>query len=69
MAHLNPDRRSPAMRRGSGLEDESVQGNPQVVVAPESQRNERFGELTPERRLEELRAEMEKLSQVISGGA
>ncbi|KAH7962727.1 hypothetical protein HPB52_017682 [Rhipicephalus sanguineus] len=57
------------MRRGSGSEDESVQGNPQVVVAPESQRNERFGELTPERRLEELRAEMEKLSQVIGGGA
>ncbi|KAH7947891.1 hypothetical protein HPB52_016527 [Rhipicephalus sanguineus] len=61
--------RSPAMRRGSGSEDEGVQGNPQVVVAPESQRNERFGELTPERRLEELRAEMEKLSQVISGSA
>ncbi|KAH7951593.1 hypothetical protein HPB52_010525 [Rhipicephalus sanguineus] len=57
------------MRRGSGSEDESCQGNPQVVVAPESQRNERFGELTPERRLEELRAEMEKLSQVISGSA
>ncbi|KAH7952051.1 hypothetical protein HPB52_017559 [Rhipicephalus sanguineus] len=57
------------MRRGSGSEDESVQGNPQVVVAPESQGNERFGELTPERRLEELRAEMEKLSQVISGSA
>ncbi|KAH7951288.1 hypothetical protein HPB52_007628 [Rhipicephalus sanguineus] len=54
------------MRRGSGSEDESVQGNP-VVVAPESQGNERFGDLTPERRLEELRAEMEKLSQVISG--
>ncbi|KAH7951720.1 hypothetical protein HPB52_011756 [Rhipicephalus sanguineus] len=57
------------MRRGSGSEDEGVQGNPQVVVAPESQGNERFGELTPERRLEELRAEMEKLSQVISGSA
>ncbi|KAH7969357.1 hypothetical protein HPB52_017065 [Rhipicephalus sanguineus] len=57
------------MRRGSWSEDESVQGNPQVVVAPESQGNERFGELTPERRLEELRAEMEKLSQVISGSA
>ncbi|KAH7972975.1 hypothetical protein HPB52_019807 [Rhipicephalus sanguineus] len=57
------------MRRGSGSEDEGVQGNPQVVVAPESQRNEHFGELTPERRLEELRAEMEKLSQVISGSA
>ncbi|KAH7986608.1 hypothetical protein HPB52_024842 [Rhipicephalus sanguineus] len=68
-AHLNPDRRSPVMRRGSGSEDEGVQGNPQVVVAPESQRIERFGELTPERRLEELRAEMEKLSQVISGSA
>ncbi|KAH7985996.1 hypothetical protein HPB52_025273 [Rhipicephalus sanguineus] len=57
------------MRRGSGSEDEGVQGNPQVVVAPEGQGNERFGELTPERRLEELRAEMEKLSQVISGSA
>ncbi|KAH7983493.1 hypothetical protein HPB52_012345 [Rhipicephalus sanguineus] len=57
-AHLNPDRRSPAMRR-----------NPQVVVAPEGQGNERFGDLTPERRLEELRAEVEKLSQVIGGGA
>ncbi|KAH7951721.1 hypothetical protein HPB52_011757 [Rhipicephalus sanguineus] len=55
------------MRRGSGSEDEGVQGN--LVVAPESQGNERFGELTPERRLEELRAEMEKLSQVISGSA
>ncbi|KAH7951978.1 hypothetical protein HPB52_016302 [Rhipicephalus sanguineus] len=62
-------RRSPAMRRGSGSEDESAQGNTQGVVAPESQRNERFGELTPERRLEELQAEMEKLSQVISGSA
>ncbi|KAH7962735.1 hypothetical protein HPB52_017724 [Rhipicephalus sanguineus] len=57
------------MRRGSGSEDESVQGNPQGVVAPGSQRNERFGDLTPERRLEELRAEMEKLSRVISGSA
>ncbi|KAH7951840.1 hypothetical protein HPB52_013823 [Rhipicephalus sanguineus] len=57
------------MRRGSGSEDESVQGNPQGVVAPESRGNERFGDLTPERRLEELRAEMEKLSQVISGSA
>ncbi|KAH7955553.1 hypothetical protein HPB52_001249 [Rhipicephalus sanguineus] len=53
------------MRRGSGSEDEGVQGNPQVVVAPESQRNEHSGELTPERRLEELRAEMERLAQMM----
>ncbi|KAH7984662.1 hypothetical protein HPB52_023491 [Rhipicephalus sanguineus] len=68
-AHLNPDRRSPAMRRGSGSEDEGVQGNPQVVVAPESQRNEHFGELTRKRRLEERDpcSELRRYSKVLTG--
>ncbi|KAH7971796.1 hypothetical protein HPB52_002795 [Rhipicephalus sanguineus] len=56
------------MRRGSMSEDDSVHGSAQVV-APESRRNERFGDLKPERRLVEFRAEMETLSQGTGGSA
>ncbi|KAH7931787.1 hypothetical protein HPB52_025315 [Rhipicephalus sanguineus] len=58
------------MRRGSGSEDEGVQGNPQVVCrAGRDRENERFGELTPERRLEGCGLRWKKLLQVISGSA
>ncbi|KAH7939842.1 hypothetical protein HPB52_018101 [Rhipicephalus sanguineus] len=57
------------MRRGSESEDESVHRTPHVAAVAEDRRNERFGDLTPERRLEQFRAEVEKLSQVIGGSS
>nr|XP_037272753.1 uncharacterized protein LOC119164637 [Rhipicephalus microplus] len=66
-AHLNPDRRAQAMSRESG--DESDVGNPGEGSARESQKDDRFGNLTPERRLQELRLEMERLSQMMGGSS
>lgn len=66
-AHLNPDRRAQAMSRESG--DESDVGNPGEGSARESQKDEQFGNLTPERRLQELRLEMERLSQMMGGSS
>lgn len=66
-AHLNPDRRALGMSRESG--DESGASNPEEGSAQESQREDRFGNLTPERRLQELRFEMERLSQMMSGSS
>ncbi|KAH6924322.1 hypothetical protein HPB50_015581 [Hyalomma asiaticum] len=55
------------MSRNSG--DESGATNGEGASAQEGQSDGQFGGLTPERRLQELQAEMERLSQVISGSS
>ncbi|KAH6928171.1 hypothetical protein HPB50_012361 [Hyalomma asiaticum] len=55
------------MSRNSG--DESGATNGEGASAQEGQSDGQFGGLTPERRLQELRAEMERLSQMISGSS
>ncbi|KAH6930633.1 hypothetical protein HPB50_015673 [Hyalomma asiaticum] len=52
------------MSHNSG--DESGTASPEGAGAREGERPERFGELTPERRLQELQLEMERLSQMMS---
>ncbi|KAH6947381.1 hypothetical protein HPB50_018536 [Hyalomma asiaticum] len=52
------------MSQNSG--DESGTASPEGAGAREGQRPERFGDLTPERRLQELQLEMERLSQMMS---
>ncbi|KAH7952241.1 hypothetical protein HPB52_020496 [Rhipicephalus sanguineus] len=49
--------------------DESGASNPEEGSAQESQREDHFGNLTRERRLQELRFEMERLSQMMSGSS
>ncbi|KAH6941593.1 hypothetical protein HPB50_020486 [Hyalomma asiaticum] len=46
--------------------DESGATNPEGATAQDGQRDGRFGDLTPERILQELQVEMERLSQVMS---
>ncbi|KAH6924530.1 hypothetical protein HPB50_019301 [Hyalomma asiaticum] len=55
------------MSRNSG--DESGATNGEGASAQEGQSDGQFGGLTPERRLQELQAEMERLSQMISGSS
>ncbi|KAH6924750.1 hypothetical protein HPB50_023785 [Hyalomma asiaticum] len=52
------------MSQNSG--DDSGTASPEGAGAREGQRPERFGDLTPERRLQELQLEMERLSQMMS---
>ncbi|KAH6919969.1 hypothetical protein HPB50_029043 [Hyalomma asiaticum] len=52
------------MSQNSG--DESGTASPEGAGARQGQRPERFGDLTPERRLQELQLEMERLSQMMS---
>ncbi|KAH6948632.1 hypothetical protein HPB50_025411 [Hyalomma asiaticum] len=52
------------MSQNSG--DESGTASPEGTGAREGQRPERFGDLTPECRLQELQLEMERLSQIMS---
>ncbi|KAH6947327.1 hypothetical protein HPB50_018421 [Hyalomma asiaticum] len=52
------------MSHNSG--DESGAASPEGAGAREGQRPERFGDLTPERRLQELQLEMERLSRMMS---
>ncbi|KAH6921170.1 hypothetical protein HPB50_027840 [Hyalomma asiaticum] len=49
--------------------DGSGATNPDAASARDGQRDGRFGDLTPERRLQELRDEMERLSQMMSGSS
>ncbi|KAH6920263.1 hypothetical protein HPB50_028750 [Hyalomma asiaticum] len=49
--------------------DESGATNREGASAQEGQSDGQFGGLTPERRLQELQAEMERLSQMISGSS
>ncbi|KAH6928837.1 hypothetical protein HPB50_020134 [Hyalomma asiaticum] len=55
------------MSRNSG--DESGATNGEGASAQEGQSDGQFGGLTPERRLQELQAEMERLLQMISGSS
>ncbi|KAH6947541.1 hypothetical protein HPB50_019686 [Hyalomma asiaticum] len=55
------------MSRNSG--DESGATNGEGASAREDQSDAPFGGLTPERRLQELRVEMERLSQMMSGSS
>ncbi|KAH6931485.1 hypothetical protein HPB50_024677 [Hyalomma asiaticum] len=52
------------MSHNSG--DESGTASPEGAGAREGQRPERFGDLTPERRLQELQLEIERLSQMMN---
>ncbi|KAH6922381.1 hypothetical protein HPB50_013421 [Hyalomma asiaticum] len=66
-AHFNPVNLAPSLSRNSG--DESGVTNGGGASAQEGQSDGPFGGLTPERRLQELRVEMERLSQMMSGSS